>query len=180
MVPEEINLLQIRKCILSLGNPVVLCPLQEVVCVSISVDLPVTFRSGCLLPLPTVHRRVLHRGEVRICQLRPGQAQCISQHHGEVVFHLCVVDLSFHGGVNDARHVESYLVKTDGCPPSVCLVVIQCLLIGEGFSVVIWASFTCVAELNTDVFRVSCRKKLWLVVVAGVRPPREWLLRTVL
>lgn len=57
---------------------------QEVVCLGISGGLPVTVQPGCLLPLPSLHRCVLRRGEVCFRQLRPRQAQRLSEHHGEL------------------------------------------------------------------------------------------------
>lgn len=59
------------------------CPLQEVVCNSVSGRLPVTVQSSCLLSLPSLHRRLLCRGKICFRQLRPRQAQRLSQHHSE-------------------------------------------------------------------------------------------------
>lgn len=63
----------------------VLCPFQEAVCVSIGVAVLVTFWSGRLLPLSSLHWCFLRWGEVCVCQLRPRQAQRVSQHHGEPI-----------------------------------------------------------------------------------------------
>ena len=59
------------------------CPLQEVVRNSVSGGLPAAVQPRRLLPLPSLHRRVLRGGEVCFCQLRSGEAKRLSEHHGE-------------------------------------------------------------------------------------------------
>lgn len=60
----------------------VLLPLQEAVRYCVGAAVPAAVRSGHLLPLPSLHRRLLRWRQVGGGRLRPGE-ESLPQHHGE-------------------------------------------------------------------------------------------------
>lgn len=73
---------KVCSCCVTPAVCLVLLPLQEAVRDCVGAAVPAAVRSGYLLPLPSLHRRLLRGRQVGVGQLRPGE-ESPPQHHGE-------------------------------------------------------------------------------------------------